>query len=97
MFVFEVEEGNFIENIEANNISVYPNPAENYITVKFEQGGINPVKYELFATSGELIDQGLIKNYDDKFQIDVSSFQRGLYFIKISNETVQCVFKISLK
>jgi hypothetical protein len=97
VFEFVVEDDNSIANLEVDDINVYPNPAEDYFIIKFEQGNRTPVKYELFAISGERIAQGMINNCDDKFQIDVASYQRGLYFIKISNENIQRAFKISLK
>ncbi|MDA3867299.1 MAG: T9SS type A sorting domain-containing protein, partial [Salinivirgaceae bacterium] len=97
VFEFVVEDDNSVANLEVSSIYVYPNPAEDYIIIKFEQANRTPVKYELFATSGERVGHGMISNYNDTFQTDVSSYQRGLYFIKISNENIQRVFKISLK
>jgi hypothetical protein len=56
-----------------------------------------PANYELFTTSGECVARGEISIYEGNLQIDVASYQRGLYFIKISNENIQRAFKISLK
>ena len=67
----------------SNSISIYPNPAENYIKIRYQN--IIPNSYEIYDTNGRLIKSSFIEN-DDSFSVDVSNFERGLYFISIKSE-----------
>ncbi len=67
----------------SNSISIYPNPAENYIKIRYQN--IIPNSYKIHDTNGRLIKSSFIEN-DDSFSVDVSNFERGLYFISIKSE-----------
>ena len=65
-----------------NSISIYPNPADNFIYIKHQN--ILPESYKIFDLNGRLINSKIINNEDD-LEINVGSFERGLYFISISS------------
>jgi hypothetical protein len=70
-----------IDNIIAEQIRIFPNPANNQITVQTNGTGI----YSLVITSlnGQIIHS---KNFTgSSHQIDLSTFQKGLYFITIKS------------
>lgn len=62
----------------ANEISIYPNPANNYINFEFNETKIS--KIEIYAVTGEQI--GVYEINKDVMTLDVSNFAKGLYFIK---------------
>lgn len=70
-------------NIETNydlkeNISVYPNPASGKIIIS----GTNMNKVEIYNCLGEQVfSSHLMKQ--DPFEIDITSFQTGIYFVRI--------------
>jgi len=69
----------------ANEISIYPNPATNCVTLEFNEVIIS--KIEIYAITGEQI--GVYEINNDIITLDVSNFAKGLYFIKsigINNE-----------
>ena len=69
-----------------NSVSIFPNPSENYIYIRYEN--ISPESYKIFDVNGRLIYSKIINNNDDLL-VDVSSYDRGLYFISIvSNQKV---------
>ena len=65
-----------------NSISIYPNPADNFIYIRHQN--ILPESYKIFDLNGRLINSKIINNEDD-LEINVGSFERGLYFISISS------------
>lgn len=66
-----------IENQEALNFNIYPNPVSSILTIETEQncnGGI-----EIYDVNGKLIQS---KNVDGKvIKIDVSEWENGVYFL----------------
>ena len=65
-----------------NSISIYPNPADNFIYIRYQN--ILPDSYKIFDLNGRIVNSKIIDNEDD-LEINVGSFERGLYFISISS------------
>lgn len=65
-----------------NSISIYPNPADNFIYIRYQN--ILPDSYKIFDLNGRIVNSKVIDNEDD-LEINVGSFERGLYFISISS------------
>lgn len=72
--------------IEQNNnnsgITVFPNPASDFITISSEDTLINGV--EIYNVSGKLVYKEM-NNNNIELSINVSNFAKGLYLIKIVN------------
>ena len=67
------------ENILAGQIRIFPNPANNLITVQSKETG--PHSIEITSLNGQII---LSRDFNGSLhQIDLSSFQKGAYFITI--------------
>jgi len=67
---------------ELNNkpqITLYPNPANDLLTVKYISAG--PLTYAVYSVTGSKISQGAVSNA--KNTIDISGLKRGLYFIRV--------------
>jgi hypothetical protein len=66
---------------------IYPNPAQNQLTVDFKVGGENKeVTYSIFDSYGTLMLQknmGMLSSSISQ-SIDISNFQTGLYMMKVS-------------
>ena len=71
-----------IEHIDVNSISIYPNPTDNFIYITYHN--ILPESYKIFDLNGRLINSKIIYSEDD-LEINVGSFEKGLYFISISS------------
>jgi hypothetical protein len=71
---------------EINNISsdvtVYPNPALNNITINNTQSEIDNV--QIFDAVGNLVLEKKLAN--NKTSVDISQFSTGLYFLKVEGE-----------
>lgn len=72
-----------------NNFSVYPNPAASYITI--ENKGSLDFEYEIFDVNAKQLIKGT--NANSK-QIDISSLQKGFYFILIKANQGKSVYKL---
>jgi hypothetical protein len=59
-----------------NNLSVYPNPADNFIFISDDKGG----ELLIFNTKGILVKQ--VEAGLNKTEIDISCFENGLYLLK---------------
>ncbi|MEX1191128.1 MAG: M43 family zinc metalloprotease [Brumimicrobium sp.] len=64
--------------------SLYPNPTDNSINITFSNGGADEVT--IFDLNGkELLS---IKDQKSSYKLDVSSFEKGIYFAKIMKDGV---------
>ncbi len=63
-------------NSQKSNLSVFPNPCADVLTVQTEKGS----EIEIFNVEGKLI-QRFVSN-QNQMEIDLSSYQAGVYFLK---------------
>lgn len=62
----------------SNEITIYPNPANDFISIKSIEIGI---EYSIYDIKGTLLTSGNTDNF-----IDISNFPCGVYFIKLNNK-----------
>ena len=67
-----------IISVDKKEISVYPNPAQDYITIDTDF----PASYVIYDVTGRIVSEGNISE-----KTDVSDLCPGKYFIKIITET----------
>lgn len=81
---FECE---LILGIAENNfdISVYPNPTNGFVTVNVT----NPVHFEVYSALGQRLLSGELTQSEK--QLDFSNFQKGIYYVRVGNETLKIV------
>jgi hypothetical protein len=102
-----VNNGLFFTNCEVNidfiklNISVFPNPASNYIIIKF----LNQLQFDdnfrvqVYSSIGDFIlgndvtQKQLLAGYN----LPLTNLSDGLYYIQISSNSVLQTFKILKK
>jgi hypothetical protein len=65
------------------NISIYPNPSNDYINIILPENVTGKFEYSIFDVSGKQIMQG---NMNPKYRIDISTFSTGVYIVKVANE-----------
>ena len=75
-----------------NNISVYPNPAKDFVKVSTDNGQQTTVK--IYNTVGMLVGTQLATSATNEIEINVSDYKSGIYFINISNEESNVTKKI---
>jgi hypothetical protein len=79
-----------INKVKESNLSVYPNPANDKITIEIPEGQ-TPGQLSIINLDGEVVLMySLIK---PKTQIDVSNLRGGVYFIRLTTKFKVCVEK----
>lgn len=71
------------ENAAQSNISVYPNPVKDFLTVDFNSEKLDNSSYQLFDATGKVINKGNLKSV--KSQISASNLSNGMYILRITN------------
>lgn len=71
------------ENAAQSNISVYPNPVKDFLTVDFNSEKLDNSSYQLFDATGKVINKGNLKSV--KSQISASDLSTGMYILRITN------------
>jgi len=75
------------------NVSVYPNPTTDYLTVKVENYETANLQYQVFDINGKLLQS--IKATGEETQINTSNLVPANYFVKVlDNKKEIKVFKI---
>lgn len=70
-----------------NSISVYPNPASSVINVEFNDNKLTKKNVGLYNTIGVKVQDYIVDGNQSRFQLDVSTIDNGIYFLKINGVT----------
>lgn len=79
-----------VADIHKSGISIYPNPSYNFITI--ETGNPNHYSIQITSLNGQQILTGEMEGCSH--HIDLSSFQKGIYFITIRSKDFVTTRKI---
>ncbi len=84
------------ELFSANDFQVYPNPTNDIITLKFFQDlKSETINYQLYDVSGKLLkSDNLTVTNQENLTIDLSTFNTGIYFLKIQIESFSQELKV---
>jgi len=77
-----VAESSGVKDASDFGIHIYPNPANNLLTI--QKDNTEPFSFEITSLNGQLIQSGTYAGQSQ--QIDISSFQSGVYIINIRSE-----------
>jgi hypothetical protein len=87
--VTSIKEGNRIHL----NLSVYPNPTSDFLTLKVDDAHMEDLSYQLCDVTGKLVEDKKITSAE--MSISMLSLPDAAYFLKVvSNTTEIKVFKI---
>lgn len=78
------------------NISVFPNPAENYLTVSLNSIQEQSIRLELLNTIGQVVFSENYENVSGEISktIDLTDLSKGIYSIRIISEKQQYFKKV---
>ena len=100
-FNFDCAQGiglNEIRNNKAPDVILFPNPATNILTIQLPFL-LNPFDFNkdisLYDASGKIVLKQKVNN--QKFNIDISEFENGIYFITIADHELVFVSKKFIK
>ncbi len=67
------------------NIAIFPNPADDMISVEFENYQFTDGFVKIIDIMGNVVSQLSVENASDEIRIPVEQLSNGLYFVNISN------------
>ncbi|GAA3512542.1 hypothetical protein GCM10022393_27890 [Aquimarina addita] len=67
-----------------SNISIYPNPIENIMSLS---GLANDVRVHVYSIGGTLVKNQLLKDSQTQVDMDMSALAKGLYIVKVYSDT----------
>ena len=73
-----------------SDIKIYPNPVREIVTIKMPNA--QPARVKVYAITGQLVKQ--LETNTSVTEINVRTFNQGIYFIKLQTETGNAIFKI---
>ena len=78
-----------------SEITVYPNPASDHLNVEADNM-LNEANLDLISLSGQVMYRDFIESDQRNYtqQIDLTSFERGVYFVRVYNQDEYHVKKI---
>lgn len=74
-----------IDELEVNTFTVYPNPATNFITLKFNSEHFQEGFVSIFSLLGEQVLMNEVSNNTGEFQLEIGNLRSGVYFISYTN------------
>ena len=80
------------QNSGVKNITFYPNPVENILTVDMGSNSELPELIWISDVAGKLVYQ--ITPSQSKTTIDVTNFNRGIYFLNINSKHTKTTYKL---
>lgn len=72
-------------SLATGNVSVYPNPAEQYVTIEFNSS-VEKVTVELLDMVGNTVKAGIFNATERFISIPVNDLSQGVYILKIQSE-----------
>jgi hypothetical protein len=86
-------------NIPLSNVSVYPNPAKDNISISFNNENSEPVSYQLVNVLGQTIRQQSIPSAKGEtlYNVNLNGIESGIYFVKLSVGNKTSVTKITVQ
>jgi len=71
-------------DLQKNTVKVFPNPSKGSFTINFEQAFHEKKDISIYNFEGKSIRNKIIKQpHSNSFTIDLSAYEKGIYFVKI--------------
>jgi uncharacterized delta-60 repeat protein len=80
-----------ISDFKPQKLVVTPNPNSGQFTVQKARFSYENLEYQIVDISGKIIKKGVLENDEDT--IDISFAEKGIYFLKIQNQTFKLIKK----
>ncbi|MFK7834305.1 MAG: T9SS type A sorting domain-containing protein [Winogradskyella sp.] len=84
-----------VTDFEFEDLSVYPNPAENEVYLKWNNS--EDVAVRIYNTLGKLMFYSKNVNLSNAYKINTSGFDTGIYFVKLNTSKGEMTKKLILK
>jgi hypothetical protein len=65
------------------DFSLYPNPANKNVIIKYQPGANEDVQLRVFDLSGKSVFEKMIPNRQTQYQLESANWNAGLYFVEM--------------
>ena len=72
--------------LEQNDISIFPNPANDIINVGFTKSLNDKISVRIFNLHGQLLQEKIVANAQELIQLNTKNFADGIYFVQVRTE-----------
>jgi hypothetical protein len=79
---------------QTDKIEVYPVPTNNFVTINILMNENKPVRYTLYNQNGKAVM--IDKVNEDKFDMNLKSLSKGVYYLELFSATSRYIYKIVL-
>lgn len=83
--------------LDQNEISIFPNPANDLINIGFTQPINEEIIVRIFSVQGKLLAEKIVKNSQDLIQMQTSRFASGIYFVQVSTEEQTMTERVTIQ
>ena len=84
-----------VSEVKINNANLYPNPCDTYVNISFSDNSNEIRNIQLFDVLGKMIYE---KNMNQNtLQINMNSYNQGIYFVRIESNDGVANYKIIKK
>ena len=83
-----------IEEFDTDDFSIYPNPANNEVNIKWTKPEI--VTLRIYNSLGKIMFYAKNLEVFNGHKIDVSNFEQGIYFVKLNSDYGEVTKKLIL-
>ncbi len=84
-----IEPFNGIQKTEMLGVSVYPNPALDFIEISIDNANVKGLELQIYDMLGKLIQSKTIT--EQTTQLNIKNLQKGVYILKVGNNTQRFV------
>jgi len=77
---------NAVNDTYYNNLSIYPNPAKDFITIKFPSFSFSTSSVSICNNFGQVVYSGIYPRGFEEETMDVSGLNVGIYFLIVKTE-----------
>ena len=68
---------------EIQKLKLYPNPANDYLTVEYDVLYVKEAKFQIYNSIGAIVYTKTLNEKKDNLRIQVSEYKSGLYFCSL--------------
>jgi len=79
---------------KSQQITIYPNPARDKLTIEFDEDKLFDVGITLINILGEVVFSSTFENIAQEKTIDVSGLTTGIYFVELEINGVRVMKKV---
>jgi hypothetical protein len=87
-----------IENIgNGGNVNLYPNPTSKIVNIQLNNEITGEATLNIYNSLGELVRTEAVNPQNSPYAIDITGFQKGFYYVNISNDKCHIIKKLLIE